>query len=1607
MTAPLPRSGPSLTLALRMAGMSMAVIGFVTLVGWAMASPALTQWGADTLPMAPITAGLAVLFGAALGLCASRPVRRGGVRLAMVFAWVGAVAALGVFALRLGGVRWPVEHLGFHIDGTFRGLDIGYISPVTAACFLLANVSLLASLSFDAVRPWRRWLAAGLGGSVSVAGFALLLAYAFGAPLLSGDAVIPAALNTSLVVLLSGLALLVLVGGPIWEGLLSPGRPRKGRLVFAVAFTAVAAMIVGGAYGYYRREELELRRESERQLETVSQLKLSQLVQWRNERFGDAAILFRNASLSTDFRRFLERDDDAATRRRLDAWLVSSLAHHEYDRTFLIDARGTTWRSLPQPAAPPSAAILSQVPEVLRTGQVTLLDFYLDERDQRVYLATLIPILDESRANHPLGVLVLRVDPDRFLYPFLGSWPAPNTTAESLLARREGAGVIFLSKLNDDSSGALGHKASMEQTDVLAVQAVLGHTGVAEGLDYRGVPALGVLRSVPESPWYLVTKMDIAEFNATLWERLWTVVAFGGVVLFGVASGLGFIWRDQRARFYRKQVNLAGALRAREAQLAELINAVDGIVWEADAETFRFTFVSPRAERLLGYPLSRWTEEPTFWADHIHPDEREQTVQYCAQCTQDKRDHEFEYRMRGADGRYIWLRDIVTVAVEAGRPAKLRGIMVDITEHRQAAVSLVESEERLRLALSGATQGLWDLDVQTGEVMVSPEYATMLGYDPSDFHETDAMWTERLHPDDRAHAAGAFDDYIAGRSDAYRVEFRQRAKNGDWKWILSAGKLVSQAPDGQPLRMLGTHIDITVRKNAELRSQRLAQLYAAVGQCNDAIVRCKSETDLFPQICQVAVTLGGVAMAWIGLTDETSGMVTPVASYGAGAECLDGIRISLEADDPLGRGLTATAIRENRAAWSMDLQNDPSAGPWHEPARRAGWVASGSLPLFRNSACVGALTIYAASADMFDDDGCTLLKEMAADISFALDNYAREADRELAVARLRDREFLLAESQRIAHIGSWTTKLGGNNEWSKEVFHLFGVADAESPPDMGTFLSLIHPDDQSAMRSWVESAWTGAPTRDLEFRVPRPDGEIRYLSGRGEMVSDRGQPYLTGTVQDVTDRVRADKELRRQSALLERVVNGTSDPVFVKDLLGRFLLFNKAAERFTGKRAEEVLGQDDRFLFPADEAAENMTNDRRIIEAGRITTCTERVTSAAGPVRIFESTKGPIFDETGSPIGLFGVARDITDRVEAADEIRRRKEFVETLLEFAPIGFALNTIDDGKAVFVSGNFEKIYGVPPGSLHGVADFFERVFLDPVYREQMRERIMADMATGEAARMHWEDISITTQAGEHRVVSGVNIPLLDQNLMISTVQDVTDRWRAENDLRSSLQEKEALVREVHHRVKNNLQVIMSLLRLEAKRNGHAAVKAVLDDMQGRMQSMALLHETLYRSGDLTQVDLAQYLTRVASQLFRASAPRSGAVALELNLTSAHIALDQAIPCGLIVNELVSNCLKHGFPGGRSGEVRIGLQPVDGGPQLRLQIRDTGMGLPADFEARRHESLGLQLVSDLVRQLNGTLDIGHGIGASFDLVFLPKGPGIAPASRGDRDADANTNR
>jgi two-component sensor histidine kinase len=215
------------------------------------------------------------------------------------------------------------------------------------------------------------------------------------------------------------------------------------------------------------------------------------------------------------------------------------------------------------------------------------------------------------------------------------------------------------------------------------------------------------------------------------------------------------------------------------------------------------------------------------------------------------------------------------------------------------------------------------------------------------------------------------------------------------------------------------------------------------------------------------------------------------------------------------------------------------------------------------------------------------------------------------------------------------------------------------------------------------------------------------------------------------------------------------------------------------------------------------------------------------------------------------------------------------------------------------------------------------------------------------------------------------------------DITARKQAEEQLRGALHEKEVLLREVSHRVKNNLQVVSSLLSLQAGAIEDARLEALFKDSQDRIRSMALVHDLLHHTDTLAQINLAHYATRLIEELARSYAIDPERITLQTRLEDVWVGLDTATPCGLLLHELLSNCFKHAFPEGRSGNVRVELHTT-AERSLVLRVGDTGCGFPDELDFRATDSLGLQLVCTLAEQLQGTIDLERASGSHFTITF-----------------------
>jgi len=442
---------------------------------------------------------------------------------------------------------------------------------------------------------------------------------------------------------------------------------------------------------------------------------------------------------------------------------------------------------------------------------------------------------------------------------------------------------------------------------------------------------------------------------------------------------------------------------------------------------------------------------------------------------------------------------------------------------RSSRVAEIANEGR-RLLLHNASDGIHILDSRRNLIEVSDAFCNMLGYTRAEMMGMNVKaWDMRFFAGDEP---VDFEDRVEDQSEISTFEARHRRKDGS---SLDVELTTRPLKVGGQQMLFCSARDITERKAVELKNQRLSNLYAALSQCNQAIVHCESEAELFPKICACVVAYGFAKMAWIAFVEEGSQKVRPVAWYGEGLsqEFLDQIPMTVDPDDQHGRGLTGTAIRDNQPQWSQDYLNDPTTAPWHAFGKKTGWRSSATMPLCRGGVSVGGLVMYSDTVNTFDEDVRKLLVEMAMTISFALDNFAREADRQRSVDALRasERRYRLAFQTSLDSISinrlSDATYVDVNDGFIETTGYRRDEVIGRSAASLNIWVKL---DDRQSL---IDRLKQSLSCRNVEAQFRKKSGELLWGLMSASLIELDGELCILSVTRDITDIKVAEGEVKK------------------------------------------------------------------------------------------------------------------------------------------------------------------------------------------------------------------------------------------------------------------------------------------------------------------------------------------------------------------------------------------------------------------------------------------------------------------------------------------------
>lgn len=537
----------------------------------------------------------------------------------------------------------------------------------------------------------------------------------------------------------------------------------------------------------------------------------------------------------------------------------------------------------------------------------------------------------------------------------------------------------------------------------------------------------------------------------------------------------------------------------------------------------------------------------------------------------------------------------------------------------------------------------------------------------------------------------------------------------------------------------------------------------------------------------------------------------------------------------------------------------------------------------------------------------------------------------------------------------------------------------------------LPPDKREAAVGELAKAFEGEGNPWGEVEILAKNGAIHnvlFSPTRLVVHEEDALPSILVTGVDICQRKHAEEALRvseeRFRTSAEHLPDCFGIYSAIRDASGRITDFNveyvnRAASELARLAEAELLGKRLCELLPAYRESGLFESYCQVVETG-VPLIEEFILMDLYGTEVCRR----IFDIRVAKLGegIVALWHEITDRVQAEEELRRTSSYLENLITFA------NTpIIVWNPEFKITRFNHAFEVLTG--HRAVDVLAAP-LEILFPEQTREEAITHIRRTMAGE-RWEtlEIPILRRDGAVRDVlwNSANIFGEDGSSVIATIaqgQDITDRKRAEEQLKASLREKETLLRELHHRVKNNIQLVSSMLHLHAQYIREPTAFTFYKELQNRISSMALIHAKLYQAADLARIDFRNYLQDLTTALIHSYGFTAENVSVTLTAPEVLLNINTAVPLGLIINELVSNCLKHAFTGDRAGnEIRIELQPEADRGYL-LKVSDNGVGFPAELDFRETKTLGLQLVGTLVEQLHGTIELERAAGTTFIMHF-----------------------
>jgi len=968
-----------------------------------------------------------------------------------------------------------------------------------------------------------------------------------------------------------------------------------------------------------------------------------------------------------------------------------------------------------------------------------------------------------------------------------------------------------------------------------------------------------------------------------------------------------------------------------------LINNIDGIVWEADAKTFQFGFVSKQAERLLGYPVEQWINEPTFWKDHIYEADRSWAVNYCIQCTLEKKAHEFEYRMVAADGKLVWLRDIVTVLIENNEPVSLRGVMVDITERKKAEQEIKKSNERFELIAKATNDAVWDWNMETDETWGNETLYNFYDLDFSTDKLSSNTFFEHIHPEDVNRVKESMNNALNTSAQSITEEFRFRKKDGSYRIVIDRA-YVYYNKEGKPTRMLGAMQDITEKKEAEAEKEK---------ERRNATALINSTTDLLWSINKDFKLIKANDAFIKGLLDNGGYLIKP------GDDILPEERFPQE------------YLQYWKDLYSKGLSGEKVLTEIYTPQANSTellWFEIKTDPIKEGNEITG--------------------------IACSMRNITERKKADILLSQSIN---ALKEAQRIAQTGSWELDLLTNQpKWSDEVYRILELNVQNTSPSYELFLNAIHPEDREAVNNAYTNSIKNKTTYDINHRLLFPDGRIKYVREQCETIyNEEGTPLRSlGTIQDITKAKNAELVLNESEKKYKNLFYNNPVPLWVINRENSQIVdVNEAAIKHYGYSYEEFLQMTSKQLRPTFEYERY---DAFIKEYGRTIEGNIGIWNHIkkdGTLINVELTVHTIF-YNNLPCRLV-LANDITEKMK----VEKRLEFLVSASP-AVIYSAAAEFPFG-ATFISENIKEQTGHVPKEFTSNPNFWSD-HIHPLDKERVLKDIGHLFKEGRYTheyRFRLKDGSYTWMYDEVKLLydsAGKPLEMIGYWIKINERKQAEEKINQTNEqlrqLTTHLQkireeERKRIGREIHDDLGQQLTAIkMDVAWVDKKIPAETTLiksklKNIITLLDGSNQSIRRILTEL-RPGILDDYGLLEALDWHGRQ-FTANT----GIQVTINTNESEIKLSEPIATCLfrVYQEALTNISKHAHADKAIVSINLNDETIF------MHINDNGRGFD-DHSQKKRTSFGILGMKERVHSVKGDFELSSkpGMGTKISITI-----------------------